>query len=188
MMKDLEFWNEIKGIGELDVEMELLVGMEPVLFVCVSEDNPNIKYLVMTYNSSKNTYVMRKITDKEILRMLDKEITMEETFRCGDEILKTYMMEDEIYVERYNPLEFDESMLPRKGATYNIRSQYILDYKKQLRVPKFEFNYKYKAYEVDMLDIVVDIKEEISFMGKMEYQLALSEQSNVGEFKIRKIA
>lgn len=83
MMKELEFWNEIEGIGDLNIEMELLVGLEPVLFVCVLDDNPREKYLVMTYNSAKTTYVMRKITDKELLNMLDKKITMEEVFRNG---------------------------------------------------------------------------------------------------------
>lgn len=189
MMKEFEFWNEIEGIGGLNIEMELLVGIEPVLFVCVAENNPNMKYLVMTYNSSKSTYIMRKINDQELLDMLDKKVTMEETFRRGDEILKTYIKEDELYVKKYNPLEFDENMLPRKGATYNIRSQYILDYKKELRNPKFELNFKYDDYEVDMLDFGVDvIKIDNSFFGKTEYQPVLSKQSNYGEFKKRNIA
>ena len=129
----MDFWNKIEEIGILNMEIELLVGLEPVLFVCILEDNPNIKYLVMTYNSAKTTYVMRRINNEELLLMLDNKITMEEAFRNGNEILKTYTLGEDIYVEKYDPSEFDENMLPKKGVTYNINSQYILNYKDKLR-------------------------------------------------------
>lgn len=190
MMKDLEFWNEIEGIGELSIEMELLVGLEPVLFVCILEDNPREKYLVMTYNSAKTTYVMRKITDKELLNMLDKKITMEEVFRSGKEILKIYMREEEIYVERYNPLDFDGSMLPRKGATYNIRSQYILDYKNELRAPKFELSFQYDSYEIGIYESCANTvveKNNTIFLNPL-YQPILKEELSYCECKMRKIA
>ncbi len=190
MMKELEFWNEIEEIGTLNVEMELLVGLEPVLFVCVLEDNPNIKYLVMTYNSAKTTYVMRKIDDEELLLMLDKKVSMEETFRNGNEILKTYMLGDDIYIERYNPLEFDGNMLPRKGATYNIHSQYILDYKEELRTPKYGMKFNYNEYKVERMDYFASSVNEVgnAIVCNIVYQPIMAEELSCGTWREQKIA
>lgn len=190
MMKELEFWNEIEGIGTLNIEMELLVGLEPVLFVCVLEDNSNTKYLVMTYNSAKTIYVMRKIDDEELLLMLDKKVSMEETFRNGNEILKTYMGGEDIFVERHNSLEFDGNMLPRKGATYNIHSQYILDYKEELRTPKYEKQFKYNDYEVEIIDYFTNSTVRIGNMIICNnlYKPVIAEQTGYSKWQEQKIA
>lgn len=190
MMREMEYWNEIEGIGILNIEMELLVGLEPVLFVCVLEDNPNEKYLVMTYNSTKSTYVMRKINDVELLCMLDKRVSMEETFRNGKEILMTYEQDDCIYVERFNPREFSEDMLPKKGATYNIHSQYILDYKEELRIPKYEIKLKYNAYEIGQTDFFIGsiVQKGDAILLNPLYQPVIVEESSYYDCKLRKIA
>ena len=39
-----EYWDEIRGIGKLYVEEELVVGIEPVLFVCIDDKNIDIGY------------------------------------------------------------------------------------------------------------------------------------------------
>lgn len=100
------------------------------------------------------------------------------------------MQDDEICVKKYNPLEFDGSMLPRKGAIYNIRSQYILDYKKELRAPKFEISFKYDSYEIGIYEscasIVVE-KNNAIFLNPL-YQPILSEELSYCDCKMRKIA
>lgn len=190
MMNELEFWNEINGIGKLYIEMELLVGLEPVLFVCVLEETQKEKYLVMTYNSSKDKYVMRKITNKEILDMLDKKVSMEETFRNGKDILLTSSNNDGIFAEKFEPSTFDEKMLPRKGATYNINSQYILDYKKELKIPHYELIINYESYEVGSVDMNVDyeIKNNSIFINNTRYQPRLNESLYKYSCKKRNIA
>ena len=50
-----EYWDEIRGIGKLYVEEELVVGIESVLFVCI--DDKNNRYLVMTYDSYNGIYI-----------------------------------------------------------------------------------------------------------------------------------
>ena len=50
-----EYWDEIRGIGKLYVEEDLVVGIESVLFVCI--DDKNNRYLVMTYDSYNGIYI-----------------------------------------------------------------------------------------------------------------------------------
>ncbi len=151
-MKELEYWEEIQDIGVLNMEMELVVGVEPVLFVCSLEGNPERKYLVMTYNSLKGKYVIREINNKEILLMLDNEITMEQTFRNGTEIILTYLEDGLLKMQSYRSCDFDEAMLPKKGAYYNIHSRYILNYKKELKTQTFRFDSEDENYNTAMLE------------------------------------
>lgn len=99
-MKKLNFWNEISGIGKLYIEKELVVGVEPVLFVCTVDENTDQRYLIMTYDSYEGIYVMRKIDKDALLDMLENRCTMEEKFRLGKEIYKTYF-DDNMSGERY---------------------------------------------------------------------------------------
>lgn len=63
--------HDLKVIGKLNKEIDLVVGNEPVLFVCSLEERPEEKYLVMTYNLFKGKYVIREITHQELLLMLE---------------------------------------------------------------------------------------------------------------------
>lgn len=141
-MKELEFWDEIEGIGELNMEMELVVAEEPVLFVCSLEQNPEKKYLIMAYNSFKGKYVIREIDNQELLMMLENQVTMEQTFRNGKEIIMTHLEGGILQSEKYNSEKFSTEMLPKKGAYYNIHSQYILEYIETLKENKYRINLK----------------------------------------------
>ncbi len=141
-MEDLEFWDEVEGIGKLNMEMELVVAEEPILFVCSLEDNPEKKYLIMTYNSFKGKYVIREINNQELLLMLENEVTMEQTFRNGKEIIVTYLKDGMLHAQTCSSSDFSESMLPKKGAYYNIHSKYILDYIDTLKEKKYSINFK----------------------------------------------
>lgn len=172
-MRELEFWDEIKGIGVLNLEMELVVGVEPVLFTCSLEDNPEKKYLIMTYNSFKGKYVIREIDNQELLLMLDNEITMEQTFRNAKEIIMTYLESGVLHTQRYNSDAFDEKLLPRKGAYYNIHSKYILDYKEELRTERFSFNLEDALYTMELLERVDEnnILEEDGVQDEVNFEV-----------------
>jgi len=163
MTHELEYWDEIQGIGVLNMEMELVVGVEPVLFVCSLKSNPKKKYLIMTYNSMKGKYVIREIGNEEVLLMLDNEITMEQTFRNGTYIYLTYLEEGLLKFEKHKSSDFDGTMLPKKGAYYNIRSKYILDYKKELKTKTFTFDLRDTNYSTDRTESYLDfISSDIS--------------------------
>lgn len=131
-MKEEYYWDEIQGVGKLYTDIELVVGFEPVLFVCTTENNS--KYLVMTYDSCNGVYVLIKINNKELLNMLENKITMEKTFRNGTSILKTYIDDSgNMQYEAFNPSEFDENLLPRKNEFFDLKSKYILKYIEKLK-------------------------------------------------------
>ena len=121
------------GIGKLYVEEELVVGIEPVLFVCI--DDKNNRYLVMTYDSYNGIYIYRKIESDELLDMLENRNTMERTFRLGKRIYKTFIEENSniLGVEEYDSQTFSGSMLPDVGEYYEIHSEYIQKYIEKLR-------------------------------------------------------
>lgn len=128
------YWDEIKGIGKLYTDIELVVGFEPVLFVCTVENDTNNKYLMMTYDSCNGIYVIRKIDNKELLDMLENKVTMEETFRNGTSIIKTYIDDsDDMLYEIFESTEFDANLLPRKGEFLDLKSRHILSYIEKLK-------------------------------------------------------
>lgn len=142
-MREEYFWNEIKGIGKLYTDIELVVGFEPVLFVCTVENDANNKYLMMTYDSCNGIYVIRKIDNKELLDMLENRVTMEETFRNGESIIKTYISDtDDMLYETFKSTEFDANLLPRKGEFLDLDSRHILSYIKKLKREDVKITHK----------------------------------------------
>ena len=129
-MSRLEYWDEIKGFGTFQLEMELVVSTEPVLFVCIKDED---RYLFMTYDSYDGAYVFCKISTEDLLRMLQNEITMENAFRMADCIYQTYVDEDNsMNYFCYESASFDGSKLPKVGAYYRINSNYIKKYINEL--------------------------------------------------------
>lgn len=146
---EMEFWDEIEGIGKLYVEEELVVGIEPVLLVCVDAAQNN-RYLVMTYNSSEGEYVFCRIDSKALIAMLDNRKTMEETFRAAGRIYMTRALTDDLLqATPYKANEFPAERLPDKGAYYDISSDYIRKYVEKLKDRQ------------DMINIVMEIYEKI---------------------------
>lgn len=160
-----EYWATIDGLGELDMDMELVVSYEPVLFVGVPANNPVEKYLIMTYDSYNDIYIMRKISSRSLVDMLTNKKTMEETFRDTDYIYKTKPKtdSDELILEKFKACEFDGNLLPDVGAYYDIHSKYINAYikklKEQMKMDNFYFvNYassqvilKYDYQTIDVM-------------------------------------
>lgn len=129
-MSNLEYWDDIEGLGTFQLEMELVVSTEPVLFVCKKDEE---RYLFMTYNSYEGVFVFCKINTDNLIRMLKNEITMDKAFRSAEFICQTYVDEKGImHFKQYEAKSFDGSMLPRQGAYYRISSKYIQDYVSEL--------------------------------------------------------
>lgn len=127
-----QYWDEIEGIGKLYLEEELVVGIEPVLVVCM--DEMKNRYLIMTYDSYEGIYVYSKIEKTELLDMLENRVTMEETFRRGDKIYMTSAEEDgTLKSVGYPAADFAGEKLPDVGEYYEIDSSYIQKYIKALR-------------------------------------------------------
>lgn len=184
-MKELEIWDEIKGIGTLNMEMELVVANEPVLFVCSLADKPKEKYLVMTYNSFDGKYVIRKISNQELVRMLENEVTMEQTFRNADEILLTHWEEADyiLEAESCNPDEFSEKMLPKKGTYYNIHSKYILDYMETLKEESYSLTIKVGQIQYGAVEMPGEETGDI-WMSEILNKYSFSfDSSSMGEYQ-----
>lgn len=133
---EMEFWEEVEKIGKLYVEEELVVGIEPVLQVCVDQQKYN-RYLVMTYDSGEGEFVLCRIEAKALLDMLENRKTMEETFRAAGRIYMTSALEDgRLQAVSYEADKFPADRLPDKGAYYDISSEYIKRYVEKLRNPQ----------------------------------------------------
>ena len=130
--REMELWEELDGIGKLFVEEELVVGIEPVLIVCV--DAAKNRYLVMTYDSGQGEYVLCRVSRKSLVDMLENVRTMEETFWTAGRIYKTELSESDILkVSSKAASDFPAKLLPDKGAYYDISSEYIQEYIKKLK-------------------------------------------------------
>lgn len=121
-----EYWDEIKGIGKMYMEIELVVGVETVLFVCINDEG---RWLFMTYDSAEGDYVFCRIEESTLIRMLNNEITMEEAYRRSGYIGETFIDEEgRMRFYKYASDSFSGGKLPSKGAYYDIRSEYINEY------------------------------------------------------------
>lgn len=129
----MEKWETLEGLGLLSVEIELVVANEPLLFVCMDESGRN-RYLVMTYDSLEEEYVLTKISPTVLIHMLNNQITMEQAFRSGSAIYATVgRMNGQLLCRKYDPSRFSPEKLPEAGAFFNIHSNYILRYLHRLQ-------------------------------------------------------
>ena len=136
-----EIWNKIEGIGNLVIEELLVVGDEPVLFVCTDQKSVD-RYLIMTYDSYESVYVISRLSPHIICDMLENKITMDEAFRSASEIVMTKEMNGVIVAEKYDPFLFDEKLLPQKGAFFELNFDYIKRYISVLKkYPKIIVDY-----------------------------------------------
>ena len=125
-------WNKVENIGILYEDRELVVGIEPVLFTCLSERGEH--YLFMTYDSMECDYVFVKLNVSQLVAMLKNRMTMEKTFRSASAICETYLDEEEVIrYKEYSPEEFSASKLPERGEYFELSSNYIRDYIHKLK-------------------------------------------------------
>lgn len=126
-----EYWDEIEGIGKMYMENELVVGVETVLFVCINDEG---RWLFMTYDSAEGDYVFCKIEENTLVQMLNNEITMEEAYRKSGYIGETFIDEEgKMRFDKYEAGSFCGERLPNKGAYYDIKSEYISQYIRELQ-------------------------------------------------------
>lgn len=154
---EMEFWEEVEKIGKLYVEEELVVGIEPVLQVCVDQQKYN-RYLVMTYDSGEGEFVLCRIEPKALLDMLENRKTMEETFRSAGRIYMTSALTDELLqAVSYEADKFPADRLPDKGAYYDISSEYIKRY-----VEKLKNSQDFVRVEMEMYKTIAKISMSLS--------------------------
>lgn len=165
----MEFWEEIKEIGKLYVEEELVVGIEPVLMVCVDASKSS-RYLVMTYDSGQGEYVLCRVSRKVLIDMLENRKTMEETFRAAGRIYKTTLTENGLLrTSAKKACEFPAELLPDKGAFYDISSEYIQKYIATLK----SYQNITDSIQMEIYELIKDICLNLSKpeRRKLEYDL-----------------
>lgn len=127
-----ELWYKFDGLGQLYRQVDLAVGNEPVLFVCV--DAYDNKYLVMTYNPYMLEYVFIRVRNTDLVNMLENRITMEQVYRNADIIYLSRDSEnEELKVETYNPKSFSSDMLPVAGKYCGLQIDYVNRYVDELK-------------------------------------------------------
>ncbi len=150
-----EIWNRVKGIGDLVLEEILVVGIEPVLFVCRNEDELE-RYLVMTYDSDECIFVISKIMPGDLVKMLKNEISMDETFRLADTILVTHIGENDVLETKVTKSNtFDANMLPDAGEFFDLKLDYIDRYISKLEkepqiIFSYELNIEKKSVQIEL--------------------------------------
>lgn len=119
----MEKWYYAKDIGQLYIEQVLVHGDEPVLFVCVDDENQ--RYLCMAYEPEMLKFVMIKISTKQLLDMLENKVSMEQTFRSAEKIITTEENADlnsdiDLILAANDSKTFPADRLPKPGAYYNL--------------------------------------------------------------------
>lgn len=143
--KDYEYWDTIENIGDLYIEIVLVYGNEPVLFVCVNENKQ--RYLFMTYNSYESKYVFIKSDKEALLDMLLNKCSIEQTFRNAGKIYYSHEdLEGNIVYDIYNSLEFDAEKLPETGMMFELDFPFIREYIKKLEEETKQKQKKYQFY------------------------------------------
>lgn len=124
-------WYYAKDIGQLYIEKVLVHGDEPVLFVCV--DDKNQRYLCMAYQPERLRFVMSKVSTDQLLDMLEKKISIDQTFRRSKEIYTTEENEDldrdvDLILTANDSKSFPADRLPKAGAYCNLNLPWVKDY------------------------------------------------------------
>lgn len=181
-MEDLFFWNDVVGVGNLYTEKELVVGVEPVLFVCTVDGNEKKRYLVMTYDSYEGIYVMIKIDNKQLLDMLENRVTMEETFRKGTEIIKTYIDDEgNMRTECFQPGDFDGDLLPRKNEYFELKSRHIISYIEKLKKISYQIStlcvVSFEENQMECCQIVSEDSGTWNFLDEYVYPPEVSNEN-----------
>ena len=126
----MELWDEIQDFGKLYMERVLVMGNEPVFFVCQDQDNQ--RYLFTACNFYEYEYTFTKVSNETLLKMLNNKITMESVYRNSDLVYITYIEGDKLMYSKLMPSMVLESKLPKKGEYFVLKNQNITEYIKIL--------------------------------------------------------
>lgn len=123
-------WIQVNEIGELYKECVLVHFDVPLLFVC--KDTDDKRYLVLCIDEEEGRYLCLQVTNELLLKMLNKEITMADTFRhtsFSQNFLISYDFMKESFEGHYiSTKDLTEDMLPDEGAYFELSSQKISQY------------------------------------------------------------
>lgn len=127
-------WIEIAELGELRLEIVLVHFDVPLLFVCQSGDG--VRYLVLCIDEEEGRYLCSRISNCNLLKLLNNEITMAEAFRHPVD-KKDFLIEYDFSNMRFNGhyiniSELTADMLPDEGAYFRLKNQKITDYIKKI--------------------------------------------------------
>ena len=111
-------WYLVDRIGKLYEETVLVRADEPVLFVCMDEKKN--RYLVEAVDGFDGEFVIARIEDNVLNKMINNKITMYGAFKQSEKLLHTsfdesYNLKSKIYSNDKIPNE----LLPRKNTYFN---------------------------------------------------------------------
>lgn len=114
----------------LYTDEELVEFNIPIFFIC--KDEVNQKYAVLCVDSEELIYVVAKVAIKDILLMLDSEITLRDFFMKTSEKWRIYAGEDYLSDEIEKIEEFQDNELPISGAYFELSNSKIKKYVERL--------------------------------------------------------
>ena len=134
-------WLASDVTGVLEQEMILLHLDVPVLFVCRNEAGR--KFLTLCLDEEEGCYIMAELVDNDIVQMLEKQCTIEETFRKSRNnvmYMTTYNLEKKRFdVEVIQVDDVLDEDLPDKGAFFTVSNNKIERYLKKLKEDRISF-------------------------------------------------
>ena len=121
-----EVFIETDEFGALYIEQELVVGIEPVLFVCKNSDGA--RFLFMTYDSFSCDYVFCRADEKGLIDMLRNNVTIENVYRLSEFIYETSYSDESVLLKKFSAETFPADKLPLKDEFYELESEEINQY------------------------------------------------------------
>lgn len=162
----MEEWYKFEKIGSLWKEIDLVVGNEPILFICINRHGE--RFLTMTYDSLDMVYVISPITVKTLVDMLTNKITMEQAFRSGHSIyISSDSTNDVLFAKRYDSREFPSDKLPDRGEYFELDFEYIQNYIKSISDKTGEeYEIEVELYDAYEDTLVCHYKDTVDYFGK----------------------
>lgn len=130
-----EKWIEVNPFGTLYYENILVYLNEPDLFVCT--DQSDEKYLGVFLDENKEEYLLVETDNQNILRMINKKISMEQAFR-NSKSAKAFYVSYDADIDRFTSREVKISQvqkedLPESNVLFTLNDGNIQNYRSFLQ-------------------------------------------------------
>ena len=130
-----EKWIEVNPFGTLYYENILVYLNEPDLFVCT--DQSGEKYLGVFLDENKEKYLLVETDNQNILRMINKKISMEQAFRnskSGKAFYVFYDADIDRFVSREMKIsQLQKEDLPESNVLFTLDDGNIQNYRSFLQ-------------------------------------------------------
>lgn len=174
----------LKNVGEICEEIILVYGNEPVLFVC--QDHYGARYLFETISYYDGKFVACRISNNELLKLLNNKITMYDVFHFSQELLVTFFDDDyALEAEIKYSEDIPDAMFPRKGVYFGLSSELINGYIHKLEKEEttFMINYtirspKFKVSKTYDGSITFKIDKKTQYNSMSNIPLAVKNKKN----------